>query len=59
MDPNANLAELRRIVERHANSEASEGDYSRALDLVEALDDWIARGGFLPSDWQAQQKATA
>ena len=51
MDPNVNLSEQRRIVARHAAGTATADDYARLADLVEALDVWLMRGGFLPSDW--------
>lgn len=53
MDPNANLAEQRRIVARFALGKATKADGPRLADLVEALDEWITGGGFLPTPWQA------
>jgi hypothetical protein len=64
MDPDANLDEQRRLVRRiHAVQDATEGptmgelrdvahDAYRLAELVEALDQWIARGGFLPARWR-------
>jgi hypothetical protein len=54
MDPNANLAEQRRIRSRIIAGEELDGDAQRLADLVEALDNWISRGGFLPRDWQQE-----
>jgi hypothetical protein len=66
MDPNANLTEQRRIVaeiiaiQDSANdageiTEASLDRQSelgvRLADLAEALDQWLAGGGFLPDAW--------
>lgn len=51
MDPNANLAEQRRIVARIFAGEEQDGDAQRLADLANALDEWIAGGGFLPTDW--------
>ena len=59
MDPNANLAEQRRIVAR-----VTEGhdlvdhihDLERLADLVEALDNWIVNGGCLPAAWSKESK---
>jgi hypothetical protein len=62
MDPNANLAELRRLVARfmQAWDEADEetgavtidtDDALRMAELVEALDGWLSKGGFLPAAW--------
>jgi hypothetical protein len=60
MDPNATLAELRTMAAQIIELEDSDSDESEqmiaeiAIDLaerVQALDQWIARGGFLPLDW--------
>jgi hypothetical protein len=64
MDPNANLAEQRRLAKRllelpadelghYTTAEQSEAYYAslRLAELVEALDGWIGSGGFLPKDW--------
>jgi hypothetical protein len=66
MDPNANLAEQLRhaktILELVDNC-SDDGQYSpqqleafsheayRLAELVEALDGWIRKGGFLPEGW--------
>ena len=55
MDPNANLAEQRRLVATMLDDESESidtGDALRLCELVQALDAWILRGGALPSDWQ-------
>lgn len=49
MDPNANLAELRELASAQLNGGQTDPD--RMAELVEALDEWITRGGFLPADW--------
>jgi hypothetical protein len=55
MDPNACLAEIRRLYA--AINEADEhdsdtlADAARLAELVEALDAWITKGGFLPRAW--------
>jgi hypothetical protein len=49
MDPNATLDLLRDELER--------GELECAAELFDALDTWLKRGGFLPSDWQAGQDA--
>lgn len=55
MDPNANLAEQRLLCARlnvgDSTDEQACLDASRLADLVEALDEWIMGGGFLPSAW--------
>jgi hypothetical protein len=66
MDPNANLEELRRLLEAlRSRADAADwewsnldqchkqiGDAARVADLVEALDEWLSRGGFLPKAWE-------
>jgi hypothetical protein len=70
MDPDANLAEQRRLVQQikarlngawaKAKTEAQikqverdmTYDGTRLAELVEALDEWIIKGGFLPKRWQ-------
>ncbi len=52
MDPNANLAEQRRILARRDAGTARLADYERLADLVAALDQWITGGGFLPDAWR-------
>lgn len=53
MDPNANLAEQRRLIADMlgANDEIDTGDALRLAELAQALDEWISRGGFLPKEW--------
>lgn len=56
MDPTANLEEPRRVAQRlQAGHFTSEEEAARAgerlAELVEALDEWIAGGGFLPEQW--------
>ena len=60
MDPNATLAEIRALV-AEINDLYAKGKYGaaadRGMDLaerIEALDEWIANGGFLPVSWWAQ-----
>lgn len=56
MDPDATLAELRELVKlwESAGSRGTftEAQADRAIELTRDLDAWIARGGFLPRDWQ-------
>lgn len=58
MDPKANLEEQRRIIAK-LKKEWRSGmgyndpeDVSRLIELSEALDQWLTRGGFLPVAWQ-------
>jgi hypothetical protein len=57
LDPNANLEELRSLtaslLEQIDNEEPiDQDDAARVLELFEALDGWISRGGFLPRAWK-------
>jgi len=52
MDPNANLTEQRQIAKAIlADPDAHTYGAVRLAELVEALDEWIGRGGFLPTEW--------
>lgn len=66
MDPNANLREQREIVarvlartlpdgadyiQRARHNRQQADDTERLAQLVEALDEWLTKGGFLPADW--------
>jgi len=65
MDPNAALARVRDAYARlnalfdHADRESLDTDQLEALwinacdlaESTEALDEWLAKGGFLPQDW--------
>lgn len=57
MDPNANLREqLELVASLRESYEAEQGldevDVMRLVDLVEALDGWLRKGGFLPRHWE-------
>lgn len=52
MDPDANLAEQRRIVVRIISDNYHPHEVIRLAELVEALDNWIVSGGFLPAAWK-------
>lgn len=51
MDPDATLAEVRLLSQRLLEESGGGLDALRLAELVESLDGWISRGGFLPSDW--------
>src|ERR1700751_2999954 len=48
MDPNETLKALRYLMQ---------GNFveSQTRELFEALDEWLSKGGFLPSDWVSKQ----
>jgi hypothetical protein len=53
MDVNANLAELRGLVNANIDREyVSDDATARMMELFVALDEWLINGGFLPADWQ-------
>jgi hypothetical protein len=55
MDPNATLNDIRKtvkaITDAHDRDECCPTDAIRLAELVEALDNWIVNGGFLPDAW--------
>lgn len=56
MDPNETLSLIRARVadiEEGAEDISREEAVSELVELVTALDGWMSRGGFLPSDWNA------
>jgi len=57
MDPDANLEEqllLAARINRHRDNEKipNEHDVWRLAELVEALNEWIRKGGALPTAWR-------
>ena len=53
MDVNAKLQEIRELI-----AEAQSGceiDTEHLVELIEALDTWISRGGYLPKAWQTRR----
>lgn len=68
MDPNATLSQLRRVVARIHDNDATPRDPETAAMLQDAdllatlfdsLDEWISRGGFLPQEWSSDRVAKA
>lgn len=62
MDPNAALIAIRKALADldHAPSATAaefEDSARRMADYFEALDGWLAHGGFLPDAWQAARPA--
>lgn len=56
MDPNANLAELtqlsHKVLKDLDNLAAVDLDeVERTCELFIALNEWLTKGGFLPTDW--------
>lgn len=50
MDPNAALRAIRAEVETHL--EHGDGDVDVLVEHVNALDEWLSRGGFRPDAWR-------
>lgn len=48
MDPNATLDEIRDILKNQRARESAE----RLRELIESLDQWLSKGGFLPEAWE-------
>ena len=59
MDINATLAEVRAILKRGRFEDLTPPDSHRLVELVEALDTWLAGGGFLPGRWLAAPRLPA
>ncbi len=56
MDPDANLKEQRDLLRKfRKRNRLTAGEAARLAELVDSLDEWISRGGFLPEAWR--QKA--
>lgn len=56
MDPNANLEEQLKLAKRIAESDDGHSleDGVRLAELVIALDEWLAKGGFKPARWTTE-----
>lgn len=55
MDPNATLQALRAALidyDQAIRKSVADEAADRALEAFRALDEWIAKGGFLPEDWK-------
>lgn len=59
MDPNETLRRLRELLSTRQNLDDDDQDNDQELirvgddiaELVEALDTWLTKGGFLPAAW--------
>jgi len=52
MDPNKTLEDIRGLIKAAKYDNVvyvEDADYM--FELVESLDEWLSRGGFLPLDW--------
>lgn len=60
MDPDATLATMRDLRQAIMTSTGGDEDALRSdafelAELVEALDEWLTKGGFLPTEWNAMR----
>lgn len=54
MDPDAALAQIRElIIKQQTDNELNDTDTDRLVELIDGLDEWMTKGGFLPTDWSA------
>ena len=51
MDPNAALDELRSWVDGDLSGRPAQERADRMAELVDGLDQWLSKGGFLPDAW--------
>jgi hypothetical protein len=60
VDPNTALTDIRDLIAKTYTDEGSTLDDScRLYDLVEALDGWLSKGGFLPDAWRTASSVPA
>lgn len=52
MDPDATLTELRELYNDLQDGRLLAPDGERAVELFDALDNWLMDGGFLPRAWR-------
>ncbi len=51
MDPDETLVEIRRMVSE-ASDDLESADISYLVDLIDGLDSWLSKGGYLPKEWE-------
>jgi hypothetical protein len=54
MDPNQTLHDLRSALAEYrvaTSVSAADDAAERLAEHIQALDDWLSTGGFLPTDW--------
>lgn len=55
MDPTEALECVRDIIRNGTNEHEAYDNFYLLADLVENLDEWVMRGGFLPVPWTMAQ----
>jgi hypothetical protein len=54
MDPDAALAQIRELIaDQQTHNELNDTDTDRLVELIDSLDEWMTKGGFLPTEWSA------
>lgn len=55
MDPDDTLTQIRELITKYQTSaeEMSTSDAAELVLLVDGLDEWLTKGGFLPTEWNA------
>lgn len=51
MDPNETPRQIRLLYDICGNMSATPDDACHLANLVDALDEWLQRGGALPDEW--------
>lgn len=54
MDPDTTLAQIRELIaDQQTHNELNDTDTDRLVELIDSLDEWLTKGGFLPTEWNA------
>ena len=60
MDPDATLADIKWTIRTfnagRKDPDMAQPDMGEFIDLVDSLDHWISRGGFLPESWERRKR---
>lgn len=51
MDPEQALENMRTAAGNLADDDTLPEDVTLLVESVQALDEWLSKGGFLPADW--------
>lgn len=53
MDPDATLAQIRELITQQQTDDLNDTDTANLVELIDSLDEWLTKGGFLPTEWNA------
>lgn len=56
MDPDENLKRLREEIATYSKHGAMHVDTGYVCELIDALDQWLSKGGMLPKAWGDARK---